>query len=114
MIDPYHDRREYPPELLQLVQHTHDTVLALDRKLSEHMTSETKELEAAMLRLMSDAFPAGDPGGHKRHHEAVIKEAEDRAEFWHKMRLELAKWGLLGFLGWAIVSLWQTFLHGPK
>jgi len=115
------ERRAAPPELLMLVQQIHESQMqlqasqdALNDKLTAHMTEEAQELASAIERLMSDAFPAGDPAGHKRYHEAFIQQAEDKAEFWKKMRLELAKWGLLGFLGWAVVTLWQAFLHGPS
>ena len=82
--------------------------------INAHMVQQSKdqkaELEAAMIR----AFPDGDPEGHRRHHEAVIRAAEARAEFWSKMRFELIRWGLFGFLGWAAVQLWLGFINGPK
>ncbi len=70
--------------------------------------------ETARIAAIAAGFPDGDPDGHRRYHEAEIKRIERRADFWQKMRLELAKWGLIGFLGWAAVSLWQEFLKGPK
>jgi hypothetical protein len=62
---------------------------------------------------MADAFPEADPVGHRKHHEAVIKAAEDRAAFWAKMRFELTRWGLIGFVAWAGTQLWQAALQGP-
>jgi len=61
-----------------------------------------------------NAFPAGDIIGHKESHEAWLSEVKKRAEFWDKMKLELSKWGLLLFVGWAGMSLWNSFIHGPK
>ncbi len=99
--------------ILQLVKQTHENQLTMDAKLTHHMTEETNELAEAITKLMSDAFPAGDPVGHRRHHELVIKQAEEKAEFWLKMRIALAQYGLLGFAGWVVYSLWQSFLQGP-
>lgn len=90
------------------------SVKALDEKLTQHREAEEAALAAAMDSLRSDAFPDADPDGHRRHHEALIKQAEARAAFWEKMKLELFKYGLLGFVGWAVFALWQAFLRGPK
>ncbi len=70
--------------------------------------------ETARIAAIAAGFPDGDPDGHRRYHEAEIKRIERRADFWQKMRLELAKWGLIGFLGWAAVALWQQALKGPQ
>lgn len=90
------------------------SIKALDVKLTQHREAEESALAAAIASLRSDAFPDGDPDGHRRHHEALIKQAEARAQFWEKMKLELFKYGLIGFLGWAAIALWQAFLRGPK
>jgi hypothetical protein len=107
------ERRHGPTELLELVRIIHDNQLLIDAKLTRHMDTETEELAEAITRLMADAFPAGDPSGHRRHHELVIKQAEERAAFWRVMRIEIGKWGLIGFLGWAVFALWQALLNGP-
>ena len=70
--------------------------------------------ETARIAAIAAGFPDGDPDGHRRYHEAEIKRIEARAEFWKKLRLSVTQWGLLGFLGWALVSLWHEFLKGPK
>jgi hypothetical protein len=44
----------------------------------------------------------------------AIKAAEAKAEFWEKMRFEIFRWGLIGFIGWVVVSLWKAALLGPK
>ena len=61
-----------------------------------------------------NAFPGGDIVGHKEAHEAWIKETERRSEFWLKMKMELMKWGLLGFAGWILVQIWNGVLKGPQ
>ena len=72
------------------------------------------EGETARIAAIAAGFPDSDPAGHRRYHEAEIKRIEARAEFWSKLRLSVTQWGLLGFLGWALVSLWHEFLKGPK
>lgn len=106
--------------LLALVQTVHDSVQSLhtdvknlDGRLSTHMTTETHELATEITKLMTSAFPDGDPDGHRRHHEAVIEREEARAAFWKKMFFELSKYGLIAFLGWLVLSTWNTFLQGP-
>jgi len=116
MSDPQQtkDRRHGPSDpLMVMVHQINDNMLAMDAKLTQHMATVPEELASAIAKLMADSFPAGDPLGHKRYHEASIKAAEDRAEFWAKLRFELFKWGFFGFLGWAAYALWQAFLQGP-
>lgn len=71
-------------------------------------------VKSAVKEAMYSAFPDGDPDGHRRHHEAVIKQAEEQAAFFKKMREALIQYGLFGFVGWAAYALWQAFLLGPK
>lgn len=117
MTTPEHpnddDRRSQNKLILTLLQETRDSVKDLDSKLSTHMVEESKEWAESLTNLMKASFPAGDPEGHKRFHEASIQRAEKSAAFWEKMLYELAKWGLVLFIGWAAVALWQTFLQGP-
>lgn len=72
------------------------------------------EGENARIAAIAAGFPDSDPIGHRRYHEVEIRRAEERAQFWGKLRLELTKWGLIGFIGWAAVSLWNEFLKGPR
>ncbi|CAB4124810.1 hypothetical protein UFOVP61_38 [uncultured Caudovirales phage] len=106
----FQERRQGPASaLVVMVQQIHENVSSLDTKLTTGLAEQKADLQSVLVQ----AFPEGDADGHRRHHEAVIKAAEDKAKFWNTMRTELAKWGLLGFMGWAIVALWQTFLQGP-
>jgi len=103
------------------VQSVSVEVKELNTRLSNHMHDETLELAEAVTALMVKAFAGGDPGVHKAWHEAQIQEALARAEaarvkkeFWGKLMFELAKFGLLGFVGWVVLTLWRGFLVGPK
>lgn len=86
----------------------------LDTKLDNHMKDETLELAEAIAAIMNKSFPEGDPHGHRRHHEASIKAAEDKAEFWKKMKEEISKYGLIGLIGWMSVVAWAAFVKGPQ
>lgn len=109
------DRRALAPaELVVLVEEIHASQKSLDARLTQHMTAETHELAEAITSLMKEAFPDGDPDGHRRRHELELEELKEKAEFWKKMRLALAQWGLIGFVGWLFLTGWNAFLLGPK
>lgn len=117
--EPMPERRAETSVLLALVQTVHDDVkamhtniTALDLRLTKHMTEETMELAREISKSMADAFPEGDPAGHRKHHEAVIAKAEARAKFWQKMLYEITKYGLFGFISWLAVTAWSGFLQG--
>lgn len=111
----FEDRRKDNPmqAVLALVQQIHASQQELDAKLTKHMTEETDELAKAIAKLMSEAFPAGDPEGHRHHHELVIKQAEEKAKFWSEMRIAGAKWLGLGVLTFLAGAAWTQFLKGP-
>lgn len=111
------DRRQSDISTQMLVQevltmlHSMDAKLtAQDVKLSTHIADETAQFEL----FFNQSFPDGDAGGHKMWHEATIRKIEARAKFWETMKTELAKWGLIGFCGFAAVALWKSFIEGPK
>lgn len=96
--------------LMAMVEQMNSNVADLRTELADGMTVQ----RLALKDSIADAFPEADPVGHRRHHEAVIKAAEERAEFWKTMRVKLASWGLIGFSAWAFYALWQAFLQGPQ
>lgn len=100
-------------EVLELVRIIHDNQISMDAKLSKHMQEETLELAEEINRLMNKCFPGGDGAGHKVAHDLWIERVSESRDFWKTMRKELAKWGLIGFLGWAAYALWTAFLQGP-
>ncbi len=111
----FNDRRKDSPMpvLLELVKKIHDSQKDLDDRLTRHMTDETSELAMAVAKLMREAFPEGDPEGHRRHHELVIKRAEEQAAFWKEMRIAGGKWLGLGILTFIAGAAWTAFLNGP-
>ena len=115
LADSFNDRRKDSPMpvILELVKQIHTSQKKLDEKLTRHMTDETDELAQAITKLMKEAFPEGDPDGHRRHHELVIQQAEEKAKFWAEMRVAGAKWAGLGILSFLVAAAWAQFLKGP-
>jgi hypothetical protein len=106
---PFTDRTERDAIIL-LLQVVHDKIESMDEKLSNHINDEPLTLAEEIAKLMNKSFPQGDPEGHRAYHEASIKAAGDRAEFWKQMRMEISKWGLIGMLGWGITLIWKRLV----
>ncbi len=64
---------------------------------------------AAKQDQIGKAFPGNDPDGHRLAHEAWIKGAQARAEFWAKMRDKLAETGVVGVIGFVALAVWVAF-----
>ena len=109
----FEDQRAVPGSgfvaLMEMVKETNANVSQLRTELADGAAEQKADLQAVLVR----AFPEGDADGHRRHHEAVIQAAKDKAEFWKTMRTELGKYGLVAFWAWALYALWQAFLQGP-
>lgn len=88
--------------------------LAEDHQATRDMIENHMKGEEHLLKLFERAFPNGDPVGHCNWHEEEIDRIRSRKEFWKKMTFELAKWGLVGFLGWVVLQLWSGALKGPQ
>ena len=113
MTAPTQDARANDAVMLELVKTIQVDVSAMQETLSDHIATEPKEWALVLENLMKKSFPAGDPDGHRKAHEAQIQEILDRAQFWKTLRMEAAKYGVLGVLGWLLYHAWVAFLHGP-
>lgn len=107
-------RKPHEPTMIELLNFLNHQVSQMREELSTHMKEETAELTKSVAGMLKEAFPAGDPVGHRLHHEAVIKKAEASARFWEDMATSTAKWGLFGFLGWLVYVAWAAFVKGPQ
>ena len=109
----FEDRRQSQSSgfaaLMEMVKETNANVSQLRTELADGALAQKLALED----VLADAFPEGDPIGHRKHHEAVIKAAEQRAKFWTDMAASVAKWGLVGLVGWMVNLAWQGLLQGP-
>lgn len=113
-------KHNHPSELLELVRQIHDHQIAqskqidnMDAKLTEHMLLEPVKVGEDIADAMARAFPSKDPTAHRKYHESLIQKAEEKAEFWKKMRVEIGKWGLISVLSFLALSVWRSFLSGP-
>lgn len=100
--------------VIELVKQIHASQVTLDAKLTRHMSEETHELAEAIADLIKDSFPEGDPSGHRKYHEASIKKAEAQAEFWNDLKKSVARWGVVGVLGFIALASWKALLLGPR
>ena len=101
-------------QVLKLVTQIHADVQNIDKKLTEHIADETQSAANLIAELRGAAFVVGDAEAHKREHEAMVAAMERRAAFWTDIAASVAKWGVLGFLGFLVVAGWRAFLMGPK
>lgn len=90
------------------------TILSLLHQLRDELRAHMDGEEARFDSILQRSFPGGDPIGHRLVHEAQMKAVLDRSAFWSKMRFEITKYGLIGFLGWGVFALWLALLKGPK
>jgi hypothetical protein len=74
-------------------------------KMLMHMDAKFAQLH----KLITDAFPNGDPYGHRMFHEKSIKDADS----WSKIKGEvLSKFltsGLWVAAAWLAFAVWQSF-----
>lgn len=108
-----HESAKAIDRLEQSMRYTHATLTESIQKAAQAAKSAEESVKTNVEEAMQSAFPYGDSDAHRKVHESYIKEAEDRAKFWRKMQEELMKYGLLGFIGFAAVALWNHFLKGP-
>ena len=83
-------------------------------KLDEIARSLADHTQREGLRIsgVEHGFPDDDPSSHRIYHEMIIRRAEQRAEFWQRLSVELAKWGLIGFLGWLAAAAYHEAAKG--
>ena len=104
MTTPREEKSELPAGSAELL-------LKINELLDEKIRSGHEDLK----RLMISGFPDDNPVTHRIAHESMMRQIEARAQFWEKLRFELIRYGLLGFIGWAAVNGWKAFianLHG--
>ena len=80
----------------------------------QHLTLHMDKQFALLRQTFAEAFPGGDPHGHRIAHEKAIKNATA----WDKMKAEvLSKFltaGLWVAAGWLALAVWEAFKHEVK
>ena len=64
---------------------------SVDKKL-DLILAEIKKLEGAFARNEDGSI---DFEGHRKYHEAMIRAAEEQAQFWHDLKMEIFKKGIV-------------------
>jgi hypothetical protein len=108
-------RQDVNAALMHLIEELTAQVHEMREEFKTHREALEVEQVALRARLHMESFPGGDPEAHRKYHERLIKADEERIAFWKRMREELVKWGLIGFIGWLVVfaghAFWLEVLH---
>ena len=88
---------------------------ASEERLSKHMEDEEDVLVEVKAQVASlhGAFPEEDIQGHHSYHQSLIERNKWITSLCKDSVKEIAKYGLLGFLGWLLYHLWIDMLAGP-
>lgn len=70
--------------------------------------SEQLAIVSSMATCVAEGFPGRDAKAHREYHEALMRKVEARTEFFQKLLFELTKLGIVGFTGWAAITLWRA------
>lgn len=100
------DYRRTDQEIINVIKELFVEVGKMRKELHDHVKDEKS--------VLANAFPDGDPDGHRRAHDAWIKKAEDQAVFWEKLKTSVVTWGVIGICVFIAGALWTAFLRGPK
>lgn len=80
----------------------------------QHLTLHMDKQFASLRQTFSEAFPGGDPHGHRIAHEKAIRNATG----WDKLKSEVASKfltaGLWVAVGWMAIAIWEAFKHEVK
>lgn len=80
----------------------------------EH-TENVKRLDKMDERMarMEAGFPGGDPDGHRRYHEMMIEEMEDKKKLRRELMAHVIKsstWAALGGVVWFVITRAKDWL----
>lgn len=82
-------------------------------KIEDLQTVVDAQTALALAGYPVDKDGRPDVSGHRSYHEELIEQERVRTEYWRKMTFELTKYGLIGFVLWAVTQLWVAFIKGP-
>lgn len=104
-----------PDVMLTLLQNIHDDVKRMDERLESHIDEEEELMErhTAEIVALQAAFPRGDMAGHQLYHASIIQRNDWISQVCKDITKEIAKYGLIGALGWLAYHAWVDFLAGP-
>jgi hypothetical protein len=81
------------------------------RSHEQHLLQHIDKQFAQLKQTFADAFPGGDPHGHRMAHEKAIRDATG----WEKIKADVVSKFLTGGLwvaaGWLLFLVWESFKH---
>lgn len=91
-----------------------EAVQAALRNHEQHLTAHMDKQFAALRQSFNDAFPGGDPHGHRMAHERFIAQAT----WWERVKgdaaSKLATAGIWAVCGFFALAAWEYFKHEVK
>jgi hypothetical protein len=112
--NPAVERRQRESDSILLhIQEMQTAIKEIKNSITYHHGIFEERVEKAVVKVYVSAFPDGDPDGHRKHHELVIKREEEKVAFWQEMRVAGAKWAGMGVLSFLALAAWNAFLQGP-
>jgi hypothetical protein len=95
---------------LMIEEEVERRIAKFEDKMMLHMDVKFAQLH----KVITDAFPAGDPHGHRAYHELQIKQAEG----WDKIKGDVLSKLLTGGMwlgaGYLALALWNAFKDSVK
>lgn len=85
-------------------------VSKMEEKFLLHMDAKFAQLQ----KLITDAFPNGDPHGHRMFHEKSIKDADAWARIKGEVLSKFLTSGLWVAAAWLAFAVWQSFKESVK
>lgn len=113
--DGVEKRRSGPMTLRELEDHIDQRI---KYRLAQHAEDEARQINARfdeLAKLLTSAFPGGDPEEHRRYHDDVMEYIRDRRELWRAVRektITALIWAGLVGLGAAVWQYIKTKLLG--
>lgn len=95
---------------LMIEEEVERRVSKLEERLMMHMDTKFAQLH----KLISDAFPDGDPHGHRMFHERQIKDADSWSRIKGEVLSKFLTSGLWVAAGWLAYAIWQSFKQSVK
>lgn len=123
MSETLQDRRKPDPQIefltsiLQSVQGLHAKIADLEdlRYSIGTLTNTVEDHIADENSICKAAFPSGDPDGHRRYHEALLKKAENEAELVMEAKKKLVGLGIPAIIfAIAVVLVFYWNGHMPE
>lgn len=103
-------RRTAPLTMRELEDHIDERVRV---RLTEHAAEERQQMDerfGELKKLLSSAFPGGDPDEHRRYHDEVIAWIQERRKLFASIREKTITGLLWAGLLWIGSAVWKALI----